>query len=433
MSFLSRAFATAPKQEARSLDSFLTIPPNIPTAMEDALIQGDIADRGAMSLSAFFSCVSLLADTVASMPVYSYRKKNGIKQLVDPQPALFMPSPYPGLSWFDWLWMFMESLAITGNAFGYVTAFDDVGRAKSILPIHPSMIEITIPPEDPLAYTDKQYFIRGKRVPNNRIVHIKRFPIAGAAYGMSVIQKAAGAVELGLAAERYGRRYFKDSANPSGILSTKEDLTPEQAKRNMKQWLQSQQGRRLPAMLGGGLEWQQISITPEESQFLQTRQHQVREIAMWFRIPPHMISDTEASTSWGTGIEQQSIGFVTYTLRPWLECIEQMLTMLLPNGQFAKFDVDALLRGDITARWEAHQIAIQNGVKSINEVREEEDLAPCEEGDIHLQPMNFVPLGTDPAELQVTLAQMKGDQAIEQQKEAAKNQPQQPTGGGTDK
>ncbi len=348
---------------------------------------------GPMSLGAFYACVTLLADTIASLSLKPYRYKGDVQVPVKPVPKLMQSSPYPGLTWFDWLWMLMESLAITGNGFGYITARDDLGRATAIMPIHPDDIQIELPAGN--FWPDPIYRIRGVEVDRADIMHIKRYPIARCAYGMSPIEKAASDVGLGLEAMRYGLRWFRDSATPSGILSTDAELDVTQEKRAMKSWIQSHQGRRLPAVMSGGLKWQSISITPNESQFLETRGFQRSEIAMWFRIPPHMIGDTEKSTSWGTGIEQQSIGFVTYTLKPWLTCIEQAISTFLPGGQFAKFNVDGLLRGDVKTRWEAYRAGRDAGVYSVNDICALEDRPPIgPEGDIRLQPMNYVPLGT---------------------------------------
>jgi HK97 family phage portal protein len=148
-------------------------------------------------------------------------------------------------------------------------------------------------------------------------------------------------------------------------------------------------------VLSGGFKWKPITITPEESQFLETRKFQVTEIARLFGVPPHMIGDLERSTSWGTGIEQQSIGFVTYTLRPWLTRIESALSKQLPGGQFVKFNVDGLLRGDSKSRHESYRLGLDGGYYSPNEVRAWEDLAPIENGDSYRQPLNFGPLGAE--------------------------------------
>lgn len=130
-----------------------------------------------------------------------------------------------------------------------------------------------------------------------------------------------------------------------------------------------------------------------------TRRYQRGEIAMMYGIPPHMIGDTEKSTSWGSGIEQQSIGFAIYTLRPWLSCIENALGQLLPRGQFVRFDTSALLRGDLKARYDAYRVARETGWMNVNEIRIHEQMEGIgPDGDIYLQPMNYAPLGYDPTE-----------------------------------
>lgn len=397
MSFLSRIWTGAP--EARTITSSHLVP----TIAEDAAMQGT-APGNAMSLTSFNACVTLLADSIASLSGAVYRKKGDARELVDPQPALFnYTSPYPGLTWFEWLWMVMECLAVTGNAFLQVTARatpgrgEELGRPTALMPLHPDVLKIEM--EESSTYKgwlNPVYRINGKRVPEHDIVQIRRYPTPGSALGMSVVQKAAAAIGLALAAERYGLSYFKDSANPSSVLETDQTLDADAAKGVMQRWISSHGGKRRPAILSGGLKWKPIAIAPNEAQFLETRQFQRSEIAMLFRIPPHMIGDTTKSTSWGSGIEQMSIGFVKFTLKPWLTCIEQALTALLPRGQFFKFNIDGLLRGDVKSRWEAYRLGRETGVYSVNEIRAFEDLGPVENGDGRLQPMNFGPLGYEP-------------------------------------
>ncbi len=180
------------------------------------------------------------------------------------------------------------------------------------------------------------------------------------------------------------------------MLTTEKSLEDAEVRRVQQQWIQSHGGRRRPAVLTGGFDWKPITITPDESQFIETRKMQVTEIARIFGIPPHMIGDVEKSTSWGTGIEQQSIGFVTYTLRPWLTRIESALNRVTPAGQFVKFNVDGLLRGDTKSRHESYRLGLDGGYYSPNEVRAWEDLPPIPDGDSYRQPLNFGPLGHDP-------------------------------------
>lgn len=398
MSFFARAFGFGTQVTEQRV---ITSSNLVPTVAEDAMMQGT-APGNAMALTAFNACVCLLADSIAALSGSAYRKDGAARVMLSPQPTLFNDSPYPDTTWFEWLWMIMESLAVTGNAATLVTARDKYDRATGLMPLHPDVLSITIDKKS--KWPDPVFRIEGTRVPAHDVVIFRRYPVAGSVLGMSPVEKAAAAIGLGLAAERYGLSYFRDSANPSSVLETDQTLDGESSRAVMKRWISSHGGRRHPALLSGGLKWKPIAIAPNEAQFLETRQFQRSEIAMLFRVPPHMIGDTTKTTSWGTGVEQMSIGFLKFTLRPWLTCIEQILTKQLPRGQFFKFNIDGLLRGDVKSRWEAYRLGRDTGVYSPNDIRGFEDLPPVENGDMRLQPSNFVPLGTTAAELAGTPA-----------------------------
>lgn len=351
-----------------------------------------VTDIAAMQLVAVNACVRLLADSVAGLPIDAYRKRGNIREpITTPVPSL-IADPFAGLTAFEGMWQTVACLALKGESLAVIMSRDRFEFATSILPIHPDCWSVQCDHD-----TGKLvYKVEGERVPIEDVVHIRRFSLPGELHGLSPIAAARQGIGLGLAAERYGARFFADSANPSSVLETDQDLTEEQALRNQQTWIDSHGGRRRPAMLSGGLKWRPISITPEESQFLQTRSYQRSEIAMLFGIPPHMIGDTEKSTSWGTGIEQQGIGFVTYTLTNWLNPIEAAFSKLLPRGQYARLNVNALLRGDMKARFDAYVSARNAGWLNVNEIRELEDRAPVPNGDDYIQPLNMGPLGSDP-------------------------------------
>jgi HK97 family phage portal protein len=390
MSFLSRAWTGAP--EARTITKLESLP-----KWSEESVGGFGGGGDPMKLLAFFACVRILADSVSSLPLNAYKRKDGVRAPVKPMPQLIQ-SPYPDMTWRDWLWMMVQSLAVTGNAFGYVTARDKNMWPTAILPVHPDDVSIDNPKDGSADWTRPRYRIKGKLVDSADVFHIKRYPTAGCPVSLSPVALAATTIDLGFSAEQYGLRWFKDSSNPSGILTTEMDLDEGQVKRTLQSWMRAHRNRRIPAVLGNNMKWQSIKITPEESQFLETRSFQRHDIAMMFGIPLHKLGDTEKSTSFGSGIEHMSIGFVVDTLAPWLVCIEQAFDLILPRGQFSKFNVDALLRGDHKSRNEAYMIALQNGWLSVNEVRALEEREPIENGDIHLQPANFVELGTPPQE-----------------------------------
>ena len=395
MSLLSRLIARQPQpQEQRLLTSSSFVPP----AYDEGSFSADlVSSHRAMANTAVFACVRLLADTIASMPWYVYKRdKNNLPQRIFPTPKSIR-KPCPDMDVWQWKWMVMATLLLRGNSFHLITGRDKADYPTSFMPLHPDMVHVERR-VNVLEWYDPIYRVMGERVPSEDIVHIRRFTLPGEPLGLTPIQQAAASIGMGLAAENYGLRYFKDSANPSSILRTDQTLTDEEIERNQKQWISSHGGRgRYPAILSGGFEWKPISISPNESQFLETRGYQVTDIAMFYGVPPHLIGHTEKSTSWGTGIEQQNIGFNSYSVRGWTSCIESVFSNFLPAGQFVKFDPSALLQGDIKTRYDSYMSARNSGWMSVNEIRQREELPPIKDGDGYIQPMNYAPLGFDPA------------------------------------
>lgn len=390
-SFLEWFRGRRDRPEERAVTSLASIPKNSDGFVADAGVY--VSEQTALQLTAVHACVRLLADAIASLPMDVYRKRGDLREPVRPTPPL-VANPLDEVTDFEWKFMVVTSLALRGNSYNVVVERDRFEFPTKLLPVHPDVVQVS---ED--RDTGRPiYRVEGERIPNADMVHIKRFTLPGWLTGLSPIEAARQGIGLGLAAERFGARWFGDSAAPSSVLETDQDRTPEQVREIQRNWIASHGGRRYPAVLSGGFKWRPITITPEESQFLETRRFQRSEIAMLFGIPPHMIGDTERSTSWGTGIEQQSIGFVVYTLRPWLTCIESALSRLLPRGQFVRFNVDALLRGDIKSRYEAYAQARNAGWLSVDEIRELEDRPPLPGGigQGYLQPLNMAPLGSDP-------------------------------------
>lgn len=357
-----------------------------------------VTDQTALNLVAFYACVRVLADTVASLPWHAYRDPDGFGVKVDPQPTL-LANPHPGetndLTDFDFKHAMMVSLAMRGNFYGYVQRRDRLEYPTDVMPLHPDWVDRR---RDKTMGGRLVTRLLGDVVPNADIMHVRGFTLPGSSEGMSPLSMARHAIGLGLAAQRFGGAWFRDGAAPSGQLVSDHPLTPAQATENQKMWIQSHGGRRLPAVLSGGMKYEPITITPEESQFLQTRAFSITEMAMLVGVPPYLIGDVQKSTSFGRGIEQQSIGFVTYNLRSWLTRIEKSMGLHIPRGQYVKLNVDALLRGDVKTRNEAHRIAIEGGWRNPDEVRALEDLPPIPDGkgQMFRQPMNFTELGTTP-------------------------------------
>lgn len=345
---------------------------------------------------AVYACVRLLADSIASLPVDVYRKSKGSSVRVPLETPMVLSDPDPDINDFEYMQQVVTSLALRGNSFEYITAYDNLERPMSRITIHPDDVTVSKNKQTGLP----EYKINNDLVPYNRMIHIRRLTLPGSIEGLSPIGQAAQAIGLGLAAERTGARWFAESANPSSVFETDANVDDAEINRVMQSWVSTHGGHRMPAFLSGGLKWRPISITPEESQFLQTREFQRSEIAMFFGIPPHMIGDTAKATSWGSGIEQLGIGFVKYSLMPWLRCVESTYSRaLLPRGQYMRFNVDALLRGDTISRYTAYTQARNAGWLNVDEIREKEDMLPIPDGagQSYIQPLNMGPLGADPS------------------------------------
>jgi len=243
-----------------------------------------------------------------------------------------------------------------------------------------------------------------KRYPPNQILHIRGLSTDGVV-GLSRIGLGMQSVGLSLASEQYGAAFFGSGGMPIVALKHPRKLTPDAKKDLREGWFKDHGGVTNffnPAILEGGLELEVISIKPEEAQFLETRKFQVSEIARLFGIPPYMIGDVEKSTSWGTGIEQQSIGYLTYSIAPDLVNIEQELnrTLLTINERsypeyFMEFQVNALLRADAKTRGQFYRIMRDIGVYNADEIRDLENLNPIPQGlgEDYWRPKNMEAVG----------------------------------------
>jgi HK97 family phage portal protein len=199
--------------------------------------------------------------------------------------------------------------------------------------------------------------------------------------------------------------------NAAGVIETPDDLTAPQAKQLKEDFVRANSGlskMHLPPVLTAGAKFNPIQISPEQAQFIEQRKFSVDEIARFFRVPPHMIGNLEKTSSWGTGIEQQSIGFVTYTLRPWIERLEEAWSrhMLLfqPNVRIG-FNVDGLLRGDHAARSEYYKTRFMTASMSPNDIAKAEGEPPVKGGDVYYFPVNMAPVGTEPLKIAKVVAE----------------------------
>ncbi len=350
----------------------------------------------ALRLSAVWACVRLLSETVAMLPLLMFvRLTDGGRERAPNHPLydILHRQPNRWQTAFEFKEMLMGHVLLRGNGYAEIVP-GPRGAVDQLIPLHPDRVTVERLEDGRPRYKVREVDGRDRIILDEDMFHL-RGPSFDGLTGVSVITYARESLGLGLAAEAYGARFFGNDSRPGGVLQTDKELSDKAAGRLAASWKAAHAGvgnSHKVAVLEDGVKWQQMGVAPEDAQFLQTREFTAEDIARWFRVSPHMIGVTSKATSWGTGIEQLSIGFVIYTLLPWLQRWEQAIDrdlIIAGNKYFAEFLVDTLLRGDTKSRYEAYQIARNIGTMSANDVRRLENQNPIPNGDIYLQPLNM--------------------------------------------
>jgi HK97 family phage portal protein len=321
----------------------------------------------AMQHSAVWACVNLIAGAISTLPLAAYRTGQ-LDPLPDLPPILRVPSA--GWSLPDFLYATLQSLLVRGNAYGLI-----VDRAGAGL--LPSQVELLDPNRVGVQVDNRVIWrIDGQEVDPASIWHVKAFTAPGQVLGLSPIQHARQAIGLGIGAERYAAKFFGESAIPSGVLTSDQDIKQERAEHLKARWKQAHGGNRDIAVLGSGAKFQAVTIPPEQAQFLETTQANVRTICRYFGVQPELIGSDSGGSLTYANVEQRALDFLTFGLRPWLVRLEVALSALLSSTTTVKFNAAALVRTDLLTRYQAHESAIRAGWKLRSEVRDLEDLPP---------------------------------------------------------
>ena len=355
-----------------------------------------VSQRRALQYGTLYACIGLITDTISTLPIRTFETIDGAPQPLSIQPIM-MERPHPFIDVVDWVGMNVASMLLRGNAYNLITELDDAGWPLSLRPLSPDHVRLDDTSGEP--YLDVQGVGLERPWPYGRVLHIPAWRPAGEWLGLSPLTAARRAVALGISAEEFGTRYFDEGATPPGILTVPGDLAAGESARLREEW-QQMHGRRqrTPAVLSGGMTWQQMMVAPEESQFLETRLHQVEEICRIYRVPGFMVQAQQKSTAWGTGMEQMGIGFVTYTLRAWIVRLERALTSITRPGQYVRLNVAGLLRGDTKSRYESYRIGREWGWLSVDDVRSLEEMPPLPGslGEGYTEPARVKPVGNTP-------------------------------------
>ena len=401
MSFFSSLFKSRDKPQNRTAGSSYTF------YMGGTTSGKSVTERSAMQMTAVYSCVRILAEAVAGLPLHLYRYNDdgGKEKAIDhPLYRLLHDEPNPEMSSFVFRETLMTHLLLWGNAYAQVIR-NGKNEVVALYPLMPNKMSVDRDSSGQLYYSyyrgtdeairDKEHTVILK--PTD-VLHIPGLGFDGLV-GYSPIAMAKNAIGMAIACEEFGARFFANGAAPSGVLEHPGTIRdPSRLRETWQSQFGGASNSGKVAILEEGMKYTPISISPEQAQFLETRKFQINEIARIFRVPPHMVGDLEKSSF--SNIEQQSLEFVKYTLDPWVIRWEQSLQRaLLGFGEkekyFFKFNLEGLLRGDYQSRMNGYAIGRQNGWMSANDIRELENLdrIPAEDGgDLYLINGNMLPM-----------------------------------------
>jgi HK97 family phage portal protein len=357
-----------------------------------------VNERTALQTTAVYACVRILSETIASLPLHTYRytDRGKEKALEHPLYYLLHNEPNSEMTSFVFRETLMSHLLLWGNAYAQIIR-DGRGQVIALYPLLPDKMTVDRASGGEIVYqyrTDHGvYALRREDV-----LHIPGLGFDGL-IGYSPIAMAKNAIGMAIATEEYGASFFANGANPGGVLEHPGVVKdPKRVRESWNAVYQGSSNAHRVAVLEEGMKFQAIGIPPEQAQFLETRKFQINEIARIFRVAPHLLADLEKSSF--SNIEQQSLEFVKYTLDPWVIRWEMSIQKALfstaeKQQYFVRFNLDGLLRGDYASRMQGYATGVQNGFLSPNDVRslENMNLIPAElGGDLYLINGNMLPL-----------------------------------------
>lgn len=354
-----------------------------------------INEESAMRVSAVYACVRLIASAIATLPLHIYERTNETRREID-SPLWYLLNESPHGRWTAasmWEWV-IKCNCLRGDAF-IVLIRNGAGNVVEMRPLHPNMVRVNRN-GDRLDYYVHEYD-RYYGVEQENMLHIPGFGFDGVS-SQSVIENAAfQSIGVALATDEYSGKFFSNGAMTKHLITTEKALTQEQIdslKRGYAERYAGTDNSGKPMVLTEGLKLTELSMTAADAELLDSRKFNVIDIARAFGVPPHMIGAQETTSSWGSGVEQMSIGFVKYTLKPYLNRItDEVNRKIFKSARYyIEFELNDLIKGDSKAESDALRQALGGsqgiGWMTPNEVRKLKNLPPIEGGDVLYDPKN---------------------------------------------
>ncbi len=342
----------------------------------------------ALQLSAVWACVRLIADVVSMMPVSTYTMRGGVRVPVDDPPLIVQPSADAGIG--EWVYQAVVAMLLKGNAVGQIVRRDQMGYPAQVEWMHPDRVSVRVGQDG-----QAEYWSHGKQMPAADVVHFRAYRMPGLPVGLSPIQYAATSLDRDHAIKNFALGYYEDAPHPQSVVTSELPIDDEQA-RSIKERIRARIVGRDTLVLGAGIKYQALSVSPEESQFLATQKYGVAETSRLFGVPPEMIAAEAGNSMTYSNIEQKGIDFLTYCVQPWLSRLEYGISVLLPGKKHVRFDPSALLRTDLHSLMLATSIGIASKQMTLDEarrMRDEPPLTDAQKSELALVPMSVSATG----------------------------------------
>jgi len=343
-----------------------------------------ITQNDSLKIEAVYACVRLIADSISTLPVDTFIRVDGERRPFRPRPT-WLDYPESGVTRTEHFQQVLVSLLLDGNSFTRILR-DDAGVAGLVV-LNPQRVECS---RDRVTRRPIYIFEQRDVIQAEDMIHITELRMPGELRGRSRIDLVKENLGLAKALEEFAARFFGQGSSASGIIEFPGNLTREQAKDLVDGFEQGHKGLRRshrPGILFGGATFNKTTVDNDSAQFLESRRFAVEEIARTFRCPPSMLGVTTPGAMSYASVEQNGIQYVTHTLRPYIEKIEEGYSRLLEGRAFMKFNVDGLLRGDQASRYASFSTGLQSGFLSINDIHRLEDMAPVDGGDSYRVPL----------------------------------------------
>ena len=343
-----------------------------------------------LQINSVWACVSLISDTVSSLPVDTYIRKDGIAFPYRPRPT-WVSRPDAMINSNTFWQQAMISLLLDGNAFIRIFRDPITGQILSMMVLNPMKVAVSRRANGTKRYTYTGE--DGKELSSDDMLHITgSIVMPGDIRGKSTVDSLKENLGLSMSLESFAARFFGQGTQTSGVIEYPGALTAEQADNLSRSFDRAHKGYRKAhktGILSGGATFKPTAVANDQAQMLDSRRLAVEDVARIFRVPTDMIGLNNGGQSYNS-VEMKMIGFVTHTLRPWLAKLEDAFSALLPDTAYLAFNTDDLLRGDYATRIEGYSKMLQNGVMSTNEVRRKENMRPIDGGDVVRVPLTNV-------------------------------------------